>query len=1697
MPKATWLEKFRQKLASSSRRKGRGLANQPAERLEQRSYLSATSLVANNSLAIFANANESIQVGVNPSNTSQVQVLINGVADSSLPSVQASQLQQIQVFAGQGNNRIDFSGVSAANFSYTNPVTNERLKIVIDAGNGDDTIVGSDDFGDSIVGGHGIDSITGQGGDDTISAGDGADLVDAGTGNDSILAGNGDDVVTGGDGNDTISASDGLDTINGNLGNDSILGGDGEDVLNGDEGNDTLDGQNGNDSLLGGLDADALLGGVGNDTLEGNEGNDTLSGQAGQDNLIGGTEDDSLNGQAGNDTLSGSAGNDVLLGDLGVDLLDGEDGNDSIYGGAGNDSIIGGSGDDFLRGQVGNDNITDLDGADTLQGDAGNDVITTAGIDIPILVSIGNAGGVVEGDSGTTNAAFTLTLSSPTSTAISVNYAIGAANATAGVDFAQVSGTVIINPGTTTQSFLVPIIGDTLDEANESFTVQLTSAIGAMIEDSSGVATIIDDDAPSTALPPPIALANAVTYLKQHAREYGLTEADISNYVVTDQYTNQHNGVTQIYLQQTYQGLPVVDSNINVNVAADGTVISAYSSFAPGLDRLNLSPTPALTSTQALARLRTELAAALIAEAQRDAGNINGVPDTTPPRGGSTPRLTSLNDTDPDPVPTIDVQLTIIDPKLQWVKTASGGLELVWTLNVATPTNDGWWDASVSSTTGNLLHNSSWVDYATYNVFNYNLEGPLDGGRTIETDPQDPVASPLGWHDSDGIPGADFTDTRGNNVFAQGGRNDIGLLFGTTPFGTDPRPNGTATLDFDFPFNDTTTQPVTTLNAATTNLFYTVNILHDLHYQYGFDEASGNFQINNYGRGGTEGDQVGANAQALATLGFFNNAFMATPPDGFSPTIAMFEFNLTNPNRDGDYENSIIIHEFGHGISNRLTGGPANSNALNALQSGGMGEGWSDFWSLMLTQKPGDQATDRRTVGNYVLGQTSAGPGIRRFPYSFDMSINPQTLGDFNGGFPNNEVHNAGELWTTVLWDMNWLLINGVPVEDPNGLLSPAYGYDSDLYQGTGGNNIALQLVMDGLKLQPANPTFLEARDAILQADMIDYGGANQRALWTAFARRGFGFSASAGPNADSTVVVEAFDMPPELAAIHFDQLTYQPGDLVTIEVTDGDQAGSNTLALNVTMTGGDSELVVLNKVIGGTFRGSIPLQRGAAGINNGTLNIASEASIITATYVDPNDGAGGTVTVRALSVVNSPIGDSLFGGEGDDLISGGDGGDLVSGDQGNDIMLGRGGNDSMYGGSGNDTIDSGEGDDLLLGNSGNDVLDGGAGDDTVVWRGAVDSNDSVVAGDGLDEVSIRGSAAGDSITVGQSGSSVVVGSGGASIALPATEELAAGVDHLLISTGSGSDTVTIGNLNLVGALVLNVNGEDGNDILNATGAATGSVLMVLNGGTGDDLIVGGNGGDSLDGGDGADVVNGGGGNDSVNGGNGSDTMTGGSGNDSLQGGDGADMIAGNAGRDSLNGGLGNDMLNGGTENDTLAGDFGDDLLNGDFGDDLLLGEGGVDSLIGAAGNDTLDGGRNNDVLLGNAGNDKLRGDHGDDLIQGADGDDTIDAGDGNDTVDAGDGNDGILAGDGNDFVVGGLGSDTIRGGDGSDTLIGGAGGDILLGEDGDDAIGGGGGSDTISGGQGNNVIVNDSADVRNESFVLTLPQLAKLDASN
>ena len=218
---------------------------------------------------------------------------------------------------------------------------------------------------------------------------------------------------------------------------------------------------------------------------------------------------------------------------------------------------------------------------------------------------------------------------------------------------------------------------------------------------------------------------------------------------------------------------------------------------------------------------------------------------------------------------------------------------------------------------------------------------------------------------------------------------------------------------------------------------------------------------------------------------------------------------FTDVARGGSFDNGIIAHEYGHGLSNRLTGGPSSSGCLNNTQSRGMGEGWSDWLSLTVTAKASDSAIDPTPVGTYALGQPLTGPGIRNHPYSRDLATSPLTLADIA---TLNQPHGIGEVWASALWDLYWNLVDH-------------YGFDADFFAGSGGNNLLMQLVLDALKLQACDPTFLEARDALLLADVNANAGANECLIWEAFARRGIGFSATSG-SSSTTIVTEAFDEP-------------------------------------------------------------------------------------------------------------------------------------------------------------------------------------------------------------------------------------------------------------------------------------------------------------------------------------------------------------------------------------------------------------------------------------------------------------------------------------------------------------------------------------------------------------------------------------------
>ncbi len=608
------------------------------------------------------------------------------------------------------------------------------------------------------------------------------------------------------------------------------------------------------------------------------------------------------------------------------------------------------------------------------------------------------------------------------------------------------------------------------------------------------------------------------TQLNHFVEQNELTQKDVQ-WEITNEHTSTASGIQHIYYRQTLNGLQIYGTESGIHFLPNGKILSADSKFVKSAQqKANTGVTPSLTAVQAV---------------QAAAGQLNY---------NVTEQLSILEQKNGTSSETIisrgGISLSLIPAKLMYLATQDGQLVLVWDISIEEKAQQNWWSVRVDANTGNILDKANWMvscslehdhsndleelNYNTnlfdipnykvtventmgcndcYEAFALPLESPYYGNRTIEASPADPIASPFGWHDTNGVAGAEFTVTRGNNVNAYEDGNNSGY-----------QPNGGANLDFTgYPFDQNYTNANQYEDAAITNLFYINNILHDILYQYGFDEVSGNFQENNYGNGGSGSDSVNAEAQdGSGTC----NANFGTPPDGGNPTMQMYICN----NKDGDYDNLVIAHELGHGVSNRLTGGPSNAGCLQNSEQ--MGEGWSDYYGTIITIEPGDLGTNSRAVGTYLFGQGINGLGIRPFPYSTDLSINPHTYDDIK---TEAVPHGVGSVWAMMIWEMTWSLID-------------EHGFDPDLYTFTGdvnqdaGNVMAFALVTEGMKIQPCSPGFVDGRDAILAADLAIYGGANQCIIWDAFAKRGLGFSANQGSSSSRSDGTEAFDTPSQLA---------------------------------------------------------------------------------------------------------------------------------------------------------------------------------------------------------------------------------------------------------------------------------------------------------------------------------------------------------------------------------------------------------------------------------------------------------------------------------------------------------------------------------------------------------------------------------------
>ncbi len=624
-------------------------------------------------------------------------------------------------------------------------------------------------------------------------------------------------------------------------------------------------------------------------------------------------------------------------------------------------------------------------------------------------------------------------------------------------------------------------------------------------------------------------------FLQEHKLLFGHGPEVLNRARVKREFVTPHNGLRTVVWEQQVDGIPLFEAILIAHTTRAGELVNLSSRFVADPERAadrgvsnraTLVVQPDVSARRAVA-VAAENIGSKVAEEE-----IVPLVETGPIAGVGAEKRQLFNSA---------ALKGRVEAKLVWLPMGKDRLRLCWDVILVSRARDEMYRVLVDVQTAEPMYRRCLTDFisdATYRVFTSDSPSPFSPGFTVPNSGQpalvartlltwgalDTNASPNGWID-DGV-----NETRGNNVDAHTDRNadDVADL---------PRPQGSPSRVFDFPL-DLAQAPTNYTNAAVVQLFYWCNWMHDKLYELGFTEAAGNFQVSNFGRGGLGNDAVQADAQDGSG---FNNANFSTPPDGAPGRMQMYVFTGPNPPRDGDLDAELIIHEYTHGLSNRRVGGGIG---ISALQTEGMGEGWSDFYALSLLSEATDNPNGVYAFGAYAsylffgLNQNYYF-GIRRYPYCTDPGKNPLTFKDIDSlqasshsGVPRSpviggqagEVHNMGEVWCVTLWEARANLIS-------------KYGW-------TTGNQLMFQLVTDGMNLAPPNPNFLQARDAILQADQVNTGGTNQNALWVAFASRGMGAKATAPASSTANGVHESFDIPDNLQITPDAELSFSsPGD--------------------------------------------------------------------------------------------------------------------------------------------------------------------------------------------------------------------------------------------------------------------------------------------------------------------------------------------------------------------------------------------------------------------------------------------------------------------------------------------------------------------------------------------------------------------------
>ena len=573
----------------------------------------------------------------------------------------------------------------------------------------------------------------------------------------------------------------------------------------------------------------------------------------------------------------------------------------------------------------------------------------------------------------------------------------------------------------------------------------------------------------------------ALDYLQTSGRLLGLDASDLASAEIVDAVPSI-SGTTHFYLRQTHRDLPVYGAQLQIHVNRDGRVQSVNSSFLPRLATHAPAIAPRVGAREALGRAASHL-------------GFEASPRILHREGSNPQRTTFLQLSDDFP--------ELAEAELVWLPIRRGDVRLAWKLRVPARDGEHSYEMTLDADSGQVWTRFDSRDGASYRVYKAPIESPIhttplppSDARTLVNDPEDATASPLGWHD-DGT--TSFTTTQGNNVKAFiDGSNQTDCGSG---------------LSCDFSL-DLSQDPSFSQDAAVASAFYWANHIHDIHYHYGFDEASGNFQENNFGNGGLGGDSVDVKVQYSGNC----NAHFDKEVDGTNPAIRLYLCDKGSPKLDSAFDAGVLVHEYAHGISHRLVGGPSNVSCLSNTQR--PSEGWSDWFALAYTAEAGDQGTDKRGIASYFFDK-AADDSIRSQPYSTDPALNTMTFGSMDGG---SSPYDQGTVWAQALWEVYWALVD-------------THGFESNLDvfnlggPNEAGNKRALFYVTEGLKRTTCSPSLIDARTGILLAAQDNFGGADLCLIWEAFANFGLGYDASTDGGGTMTAT-DGFAMPPECPTV-------------------------------------------------------------------------------------------------------------------------------------------------------------------------------------------------------------------------------------------------------------------------------------------------------------------------------------------------------------------------------------------------------------------------------------------------------------------------------------------------------------------------------------------------------------------------------------